>query len=119
LHLRLTYFTRAFSPRDTELEQRMRAVSPRLTKQTTMWKGQTGFHVTHSLGLITYAATYGYLGIAAPTVLFGSYFLVAYGAVLLIAYLVTARLYFFAQALVGVALALACYLIGTGIAYAP
>lgn len=116
-HLRLTFFTRAFSPRDTALEAGMRTVAPIISPKLTMWQGQTGFHATHSLGIITLSVVYGYLAIAHPVFFFASHFLVGFGAAVLAAYAVVAWRYFFAQPLAGIGLALACYAIGVVLAY--
>jgi hypothetical protein len=117
-HLRLTFFTRAFSPRDTALEARMRTVAPILSAKTTMWRSQTGFHASHSLGIVTLSVVYGYLAIAHPAFFFASRFLVGFGAAVLAAYAVIAQIYWFRLPLAGVALALACYGIGVVLAYA-
>jgi len=45
-------------------------------------------------------------------------FLVALGALVLLGYVVLAKLYWFNRPLVGVALALACYVAGVAVAYA-
>jgi hypothetical protein len=116
-HLRLTFFTRAFSPRDTALEAGMRTVAPVLSART-VWQSQTGFHVSHSLGVVTLSVVYGYLAIAHPAFFFASRFLVGFGAAVLAAYAVIAQRYWFALPLAGVALALACYVIGVVLAYA-
>lgn len=116
-HLLLTYFSRAFSPRDPALEAQLKSVSPRLTRQTTMWRGQVGFHASHSLGAMLFGAVYGYLALAQGDFLFQSRFLVALGALVLLSYLLLARLYWFILPLAGIALATACYAGGLLLAY--
>lgn len=118
LHLYLTFFTRAFAARDAALEEMLKSVSPRISDQMTMGRGWVGFHATHSLGIIFFGLVYGYLALAAREFLMRSPFLVVLGALVLFAYVVVAKLYFFHRPLVGVALALACYVAGVAVAYA-
>ena len=113
IHLYYAYGTRMFSPRGNEgLEQQLKEVPMRLTDQTTFWRAWTGFHASHSLGLIFYGAVYIYLALAQPALLFGSVFLLALGALVLLAYAVLARCYWFRVPLLGVGLALALYILG-------
>jgi hypothetical protein len=117
-HLRLTFFTRAFSPRDTALDAGMRTIAPIISPKLTMMQGQTGFHATHSLGIITLSVVYGYLVLVQPAFFFASYFLVGFGAAILAAYAVIAKRYFFDVPFAGISIALALYVIGAVIAYA-
>jgi len=116
-HLLLTFFSRAFSPRDAALEARLKTVSPLLTRRTTMWRSQIGFHASHSMGAMLFGAVYGYLAIVHDSFLFQSYFLVALGALVLLSYLLLARLYWFIVPLSGIALATASYAAGLAAAY--
>ncbi len=118
LHLYLTFFTRAFAARDAALEEMLKSVSPRISDQMTMGRAWVGFHATHSLGIIFFGLVYGYLALAARDFLMRSPFLVVLGALVLFAYVVLAKLYFFHRPLVGVALALACYVAGVAVAFA-
>ena len=117
-HLYLTFFTRAFASRDTALEEKLKSVSPRISGQTTMWRAGVGFHSSHALGVIFFGLVYGYLALAELNFLIRSPFLVGLGALVLLGYIVLAKLYWFDRPLVGVALALACYLAGIAVAYA-
>jgi hypothetical protein len=116
-HLYLTFFTRAFAARNATLEEKLKSVSPRISGQTTMWRAGVGFHASHALGVIFFGLVYGYLALAELNFLIRSPFLVVLG-VLLLGYVVLAKLYWFDRPLVGVALALACYLAGIAVAYA-
>ena len=118
LHLYLTFFTRAFAARDVALEEMLKSVSARISDQMTMGRAWVGFHATHSLGIIFFGLVYGYLALAAHDFLIRSPFLVVLGALVLFAYVVLAKLYFFHRPLVGVALALAFYVAGVVVAYA-
>jgi hypothetical protein len=117
-HIHLTYFTRAFAARDAALEEKLNSVSPRLTANTTMKKIQTGFHVSHSMGVILFGLIYGYLALLHSTFLFQSTFLVVLGAVVLLTYIVLAKLYWFEKPLIGVSVAFAFYIAGVAVAYA-
>jgi hypothetical protein len=64
------------------------------------------------------ALVYGYLALAERDFLIRSPFLVALGALVLLGYVVLAKLFWFDRPLVGVGLALACYVAGAAVAYA-
>jgi len=110
LHAFYTFASNKFSPRDPELEQRLKAVSPVISRQTTMWKAWVGFNASHSLGAILFGAVYIYLSLYHALLLFQSYFLLGLGVIVLIAYLIVAKLYWFSAPLRGIALALGFYL---------
>ena len=112
LHLLYTFGGQKFRPRDPELEARLKAVSPVLTRQTTMWKAWIGFNASHSLGLLFFAAVYAYLALGQSALLFGSIYLATVGGLFLGGYVVLAKRYWFSSALRGVALAAACYAAG-------
>jgi hypothetical protein len=90
----------------------MMAVSPLITRETTMWRVWVGINATHSFGLILFGALYGYLAIRHSASLFHSWFLLALGFALLLGYAVIAKLYFFTAPFRGVILAVALYLFG-------
>ncbi|MGH8443744.1 MAG: LIC_13387 family protein [Solimonas sp.] len=116
-HLYLTYFTRAFSPRDAQLEARLKSVAPLLTRQMTMWRAQTGFHASHSLGAIVFGAVYANLALAHAQLLFHSPFLLVFGALVLLVYVLLAKLYWFVLPLLGLIAALVLYVAGVMVAY--
>ena len=95
LHLVYTFRGPLLRPRDRELQARMEAVSPVITRQTTMWKAWIGFNASHSIALMLFGAAYGYLALAHTGVLFGSVFLLALGLIVLLGYVFLARRYFF------------------------
>jgi hypothetical protein len=117
-HIYLTFFTRAFAARDAALEEKLQSVSPRISDQTTMWRAGVGFHASHALGVIFFGLVYGYLALAEREFLIRSPFLVVLGALVLLGYVVLAKLFWFDRPLVGVGLALACYVAGVAVAYA-
>lgn len=112
IHFYLTFFTRSFAPRDDALEAGLKKISPRISNQTTMWKAQTGFNASHSLGLVLFGLVFGYLALEQPTVLFQSRFLLWLGGLTLVAYVLLARRFWFFIPLIGISLALGFFLAG-------
>jgi hypothetical protein len=117
LHLVFTFSGPKLNPRDPALQARMSEVTPVITRQTTMWKAWIGFNVSHSLGPILFGAIYTYLALAHPSILFRSIFLVVSGGLLLLGYIILARLYWFSAPFRWTVLALACYLAGFAVAW--
>jgi hypothetical protein len=62
------------------------AVSPVITRETTMWRACIGFNATHSFGLILFGALFGYLAMRHSAFLLHSRSLLALGFVLLLSY---------------------------------
>jgi len=112
LHLVYTFRGPKLHPRDAELTARMMAVSPVISPQTTMWRAWVGFNLSHSLCLIFFGTLYGYLASRHSTFLFHSWFLLSLGFVLLLAYAILAKLYWFSVPFVGVVIAAFLYLLG-------
>ena len=112
IHLLYTYHGNRLEPRDPAVRAAMERSCPVITRQTTVWRAAKGFHASHSLGLIAFAAVYGYLASWRSDVLAGSPFLLVLGMAVLLGYLALARRYFFAIPFRGVALACALYATG-------
>lgn len=111
-HLVLTYWGPKLLPRDRSLKGSMEGTHPVITTQTTVWRAWIGFNVSHSMGALLFGLLYGYLALAQGELLFQSPFLQAIGLVTLIAYVVLAKLYWFATPLLGTSVALGCFLAG-------
>lgn len=111
-HLWLTFRGTALHPRDESLTARMREVTPRLTRQTTMWRAWVGFNASHSFGAMLFGLTWGYLALAQPGVLFASVFLRGLGLLLLAGYAVLGWRYWFSIPLRGILLAMLLYAAG-------
>jgi len=111
-HMWLTFFSRAFSPRDSALEERMKSVPTVFNKRLLMWKAWVGFNASHSVAPMLFGAIYGYLALEHSELLFGSIFLMAVGATTLFAYVLLAARYWFYAPLSGLLLSLALYLAG-------
>lgn len=112
VHLAYTFLTGKFRPRDRALEERLKAVSPVITNQTTMWKAWVGFNASHSLGAMLFGILYLYFALVQGPLLLNSPFLSTVGLVFLVAYLALAKLYWFSVPLAGVSLATVLYVVG-------
>ena len=112
VHLAYTYFGDKLHPRDTDLLARLKTTSPVISHQTSVWKAWIGFNASHSLGAILFGAIFGYLALEQPMLLFHSYFLGFTGLIVLGAYLVMAKLYWFTRPLQGISLAFLFYVVG-------
>jgi len=112
VHLAYTYFGDKLHPRDTDLLARLKTTSPVISHQTSVWKAWIGFNASHSLGAILFGAIFGYLALEQQMLLFHSYFLGFTGLIVLGAYLVMAKLYWFTRPLQGISLALLFYVVG-------
>lgn len=95
IHLLYTFSGSKLHPRDAALETSMKAVSPVLTQETSMWKAWVGFNASHSYGALLFGLVYGYLALAHSAFLFQSPFLLLVGLFLLAGYVVLGKLYWF------------------------
>lgn len=109
IHLIYTFRGQRFEPRDPDLLQRMQQVSPRITRETTLWRAGLGFHASHSLGAMLFASVYLYLALEPQRFLLQSAVLLALGMLYLLAMLLLARLYWFRVPLLGVSVATVSY----------
>lgn len=116
MHLVYTFASSMFHPRDAQLELTLKQVSPVISKQTTMWKAWIGFNASHSLGIMLFGATYGYLAVFQLALLQQSIFLITLGGLFLIGLLILAKRYWFKIPLLGVAVSLILYIGGAIIA---
>ena len=117
LHLLYTFRGSRLLPRDPALQARMDEVHPVITRETTMWRAWVGFNASHAMGAMLFGLVYGYLGLAAPSFLFGSPFLLCVGAAMLAGYVVLGRRYWFSVPFRGIVLATICYLAGLVLAF--
>jgi hypothetical protein len=110
LHLAYTLFSDKFLPRDRALVDAMKATSPVLTRDMTMWDAWIGFNASHSLGALLLAAFYLVLAGLHMDVLVRSQSLLAVGVVAGLAYLWVGYVYWFRTPFIGVAVATACFI---------
>ena len=111
IHLLYAFRSRKLHPRDAQLEQRMREISPVITRETTMWRAWVGFNASHSLGAILFGLIYGYLAIAHQAFLFAAPFLLLVGLVLLLGYVFLGMRYWFSVPYRGIVLATVLYVV--------
>ncbi|MBR7801755.1 LIC_13387 family protein [Undibacterium fentianense] len=112
IHLYLSFFSRVFYPRDDHLLDLMQSNSPRLTRQTTLWRAGLGFHASHSLGAMLYGALFLYFVTIVPDFFFKQDFLLVIGFIYVACMFALARRYWFRVPFYGTALASILYLVG-------
>lgn len=95
IHLVYTFRGTKLHPRDAGLEEGMKAVSPVLTRQTTMWKAWIGFNASHGFGAILFGLIFTYLPMHHPAFFFHSWFLPTVGFVFLAGYVFLGSRYWF------------------------
>ena len=119
IHMLYTFHGNKLHPRDPALRDAMMAVSPVLTRQTTVWRATKGFNASHSLGVMLFAVIYIYLAGWHADFLQASPFLLALGLVTLLTYLALARVYWFSIPFRGIALACGLYVAGLAVMVLP
>ena len=112
IHLIYTFFTAKFSPYDSSVAAAMKGTSPRITKETTMWRAWVGFNASHSLGAMLFAAVYIPLAANHFTLIQNSLWFSLLPVVVGIAYLILAKRYWFKIPFLGILISLIC-LIGS------
>lgn len=111
LHLYLTFFTNKFSSKNEKLMEEMNSSSPVLTNELTMWKSWIGFNASHSSGGIFIGIINFYLALRYFTLLQTDHFFFVFTILTIGFYVWVAKTYWFKTPLVGLLVALACYLI--------
>jgi hypothetical protein len=117
LHLVYTFRGNKLHPRDEQLMANMKSISPRIARQTTMWKAWIGFNASHSYGALLFGAVYGYLALAHSAFLFQSPFLLLLGLLLLAGYVLLAKLYWFSVPYRGIVASTVCYVAALALAW--
>jgi hypothetical protein len=109
LHLLLTFRGTGFYPRDRELEVKMKAISPLISTDTTMWKSAIGFHASHSIGAMLFSVVYIYLAFEPTRLLFHSPLLLGVGLLYLALLVILCRLYWLRLPSIGMLIATLFY----------
>jgi hypothetical protein len=109
LHLVYTFWGPALRPRDPAVQALMSQTHLVLTRQTTMWRAWIGFNASHSMGAMLFGLVYGYLALLHVELLFRSPFLLIVGGVMLVGFVVLAKLYWFSVPFWSTCVALACF----------
>jgi hypothetical protein len=112
IHLLYTFSGNKLVPRDPAVQQAMSATPMVLTSETTVWRAWVGFNASHSMCALFFGLVFGFLAVAHPELLFRSVYLQLFGVAVLVGFVVLAKLYWFTIPLVGVSIALACFLAG-------
>lgn len=99
---------KTFTPRDPELHRAMQQSSIALHPSTNLWKAWLGFNLSHSLGIILFAAAYLYIGIFQPTVFPHSVALQATAIIVSAIYLTLSLNFWFSIPAIGSFFALIC-----------
>ncbi|WP_449448595.1 LIC_13387 family protein [Spirosoma aureum] len=109
IHLYLTFFTTAFSSRNEPMIQQMKATSAMLNPAINMWKAWIGFNASHSSGLLFIGLVNFYLALryfssvqSDPFFFLATIFAIGF-------YVWLAQRYWFTLPLVGVSIALICF----------
>lgn len=116
IHLLYTFWGNKLAPRDPAVQEAMNATPMVLTSETTVGRAWIGFNASHSMCAVFFGLVFGFLAFAHPELLFRSAYLQLLGIALLVGFVVLSRLYWFSAPLIGVSLALACFLVGVAIA---
>jgi hypothetical protein len=109
IHLAYTFFTNKFEAFDASVTEAMKATSPVLTKETSIWNAWVGFNASHSLGAILVAAIYVPLAALHMELLRESLWFSVLPVLIGASYLVLAKKYWFKIPFFGVLLSLICF----------
>ncbi|WP_339863618.1 LIC_13387 family protein [Paremcibacter congregatus] len=109
LHLIYTFFTPKFDSHDPAIKAAMKDGSPRITRETTMWKAWIGFNASHSLGAMLFAGIYIPLALNHMEVIIGSSWFTLLPLLIGLSYLWLAQRYWFKIPLIGILIATLCF----------
>ncbi len=108
-HLYLTFFTKAFWPKDKALKTHLENTQTQFSPQFTFWEGWIGFNASHSLGLI-FIGLVNIFGILKYYYIFQNDPLIfVFNAIFLCAYALVAYKYWFNSPLFGLFFCMICY----------
>ncbi|ELR68372.1 hypothetical protein C900_00471 [Fulvivirga imtechensis AK7] len=110
-HMVYTFFTDKFLPRDEKLMEEMNKISPVLTKEISMWKAWIGFNASHSSGIMFLAIINCFLAMKYFPLLQKGHFYFIFNIITVGFYIFLAKKYWFAAPLIGVSIALVCYIV--------
>lgn len=107
LHFLITFLTPAFEAYDPQVTEAMKSSSPKLTKETTIWRAWVGFNASHSFGAILFPLVYIPLSLNHFELIQHSLWFSCLPVVVGIGYLILAKCYWFKIPLLGISLATA------------
>ena len=106
-----------FAPRDPKLVAVLETAGMGIThEQTNFWRAYLGFHLSHSLGILTFSLTYLTLSFVNPALIFHpilTCLLMGTG----LTYIVLSKKYWFSKPFIGSSLALLFFIAGLGLHY--
>ena len=109
IHLLYTFFTNKFDAFDPTATKAMRATSPILTKETTMWDAWIGFNASHSLGAMLVAAFYVPLALINMEIIRESVWFSILPVAIGLSYLALAKRYWFKIPFIGILISTICF----------
>jgi hypothetical protein len=101
---------KGLSPSDPQLAEAMTRSGLRLTRRTDMWRAWVGFNLSHSLGVVVFAAFVLVTGRSTPVFAAEAHFGIPLALVVATGYLGLARRYWFRTPLIGCLLAAVLFL---------
>lgn len=110
IHLIYTFFTNKFEAYDSSVTEAMKASSPILTRETTVWNAWIGFNASHSLGAMLVAAIYIPLATSYYSVIQQSVWFSTLPVLIGLSYLALAKIYWFKIPFFGILVSTACFI---------
>ncbi len=101
---------KGLSPFDPQLAEAMTRSTLRLTRRTDMWRAWVGFNLSHSLGVVVFAAFVFVTGRSAPVFAAEAHIGIPFAFVVAAAYLWLAQRYWFRTPFIGCLLAVVLFL---------
>ena len=101
---------KGLSPSDPQLAEAMTRSGLRLTRRTDMWRAWVGFNLSHSLGVVIFAAFVFVTGRSAPAFAHEAHIGIPFALVVAAVYLWLARLYWFRTPFLGCLLSVVLFL---------
>jgi len=101
---------KGLSPFDPQLAEAMTRSTLRLTRRTDMWRAWVGFNLSHSLGVLVFAASVILIGRSRSVFDAQAHLFLPFAVVVAAVYLWLARRYWFKTPLLGCALSLVLFL---------
>ena len=111
IHLCFTFLTNRFESRDQAVTDAMKASSPILTSETTIWSAWVGFNASHSLGALLVTAVFLPLSLFNFQMIEQSLWFSILPALIGLSYLTLAKLYWFKIPFIGILIATVCFVI--------
>jgi len=109
VHLFYTFFSDKFEAYDSSVTQAMKSTTPKLTKDTSLWRAWIGFNASHSLGALLVACIYLPLSLFHYQVIENSIWFSTLPVFIGISYLMLARNYWFRIPFTGILISTMCF----------